>query len=638
MKKYLFFILVSSILVGCTDWLKEEPVDRFVEDNFFVNKKSLRTALLGGYGRFADLYVDKWAAWLGEWGTDAVCTQNVADSYGYHRYLFASTAPIINTWYNVHYEVISRFNTVLKRVDEIPDMTTAEKEEVKGECLFMRALCYFRLVQTLGPVPLILDEFNEMDNSLPRASVGEVYTAIINDLKIASEEGRLPDMRVADFTRTNRTAARALLGKVYLTLAGHMENGKVDAVLATIGRETLGYQSYTEYTSEQLYQLTEEALFPLIGSVDISSGSYEDIFLSLTFNKNTNSELIWQIQFNSDKAGSAWAKHAGVICRPSANYDKLSGSGRYNVLYVPDMYYSYSAGDVRRDWSCNYSWYNGTTNKWTFFDPRLGYEQQGYTSWCNIQKFREKETVFEQSEFADPNQRPTNYPFLRYSDVVLMCAEAELMQDGIISETTFAEIRKIESRARGGMSSSERLAYLKVRKNELYEEYVKKNAEFVKANEYYLSVKDNPNIPQSIKDLALAENDRLSAERGNAKGESDHAANELKLWETGIAPAASIPGYQQGLEPQPFLEYTREAFNLEALKRERLLELAFEGHRRYDLLRWGELVEKYDGVRTIKEQINGMGRISDYNVLLPLPLTQVDLSTNKEGFFQNPGY
>ena len=64
MKKYLFFILVSSILVGCTDWLKEEPVDRFVEDNFFVNKKSLRTALLGGYGRFADLYVYKWSAWL----------------------------------------------------------------------------------------------------------------------------------------------------------------------------------------------------------------------------------------------------------------------------------------------------------------------------------------------------------------------------------------------------------------------------------------------------------------------------------------------------------------------------------------------------------------------------------------------
>ncbi|MGN0188589.1 MAG: RagB/SusD family nutrient uptake outer membrane protein, partial [Candidatus Cryptobacteroides sp.] len=262
--RYIILVLLSIILTACTKWLDENPVDRFTEENFFENKKSLNAALLGGYAEFSQLYVNKWTAWLGEWGTDEVSTTELTDKEGCHRYLFTPSSSFINTWYTEHYKTISCFNTVLKNVDDIPDMTDAEKDEVKGECLFMRALCYFRLVQTLGPVPLVLEEFNEMDNSLPRAAIGEVYSAIISDLKTASEAGRLPEKRVSDFTRVSRTAAIALLGKVYLTLAGHIENGKVDALLATIGKDALGYKSYTEYTPIQLYQLSKEALTPLI--------------------------------------------------------------------------------------------------------------------------------------------------------------------------------------------------------------------------------------------------------------------------------------------------------------------------------------------------------------------------------------
>ena len=153
------------------------------------------------------------------------------------------------------------------------------------------------------------------------------------------------------------------------------------------------------------------------------------------------------------------------------------------------------------------------------------------------------------------------------------------MLDGLVSEATFAEIQKIENRARGGMTSAERIAYLKVRKDELYTQLQKLQEDYAVADEYYQSIKDDETISQSVKDLALIEKDNLNAEVKHIRSEHTHASNDISLWETGLQPAKNVQGYQQALEPQPFVDYVRESFDLNALKKERLLELAFEGHK-----------------------------------------------------------
>ena len=63
-----------------------------------------------------------------------------------------------------------------------------------------------------------------------------------------------------------------------------------------------------------------------------------------------------------------------------------------------------------------------------------------------------------------------------------------------------------------------------------------------------------------------------------------------------------------------------------ALVKERLLELGIEGHRRWELIRLG----KYQEVEA------SMGfKIDDNHLLLPIPQSELDLNAN---LTQNPGY
>jgi hypothetical protein len=60
---------------------------------------------------------------------------------------------------------------------------------------------------------------------------------------------------------------------------------------------------------------------------------------------------------------------------------------------------------------------------------------------------------------------------------------------------------------------------------------------------------------------------------------------------------------------------------------ERRLELAFEGHRWFDLVRTDKALETMSGL--------GM---QDYMTIFPVPLTQIQVLNNPEVFPQNPGY
>ncbi len=72
-----------------------------------------------------------------------------------------------------------------------------------------------------------------------------------------------------------------------------------------------------------------------------------------------------------------------------------------------------------------------------------------------------------------------------------------------------------------------------------------------------------------------------------------------------------------------------------ALRKERALELSFEGHRKYDLLRWGTYVE------TIKNTTDPAlkvprANIQPYHVLMPIPQREIDVTNGS--LTQNPGY
>ncbi|HYE55335.1 MAG TPA: RagB/SusD family nutrient uptake outer membrane protein, partial [Chitinophagaceae bacterium] len=77
----------------------------------------------------------------------------------------------------------------------------------------------------------------------------------------------------------------------------------------------------------------------------------------------------------------------------------------------------------------------------------------------------------------------------------------------------------------------------------------------------------------------------------------------------------------------PLVGLTGQAL-IDAIQRERRLELAFEGHRLYDLLRWGRDVIKTPAVASLDWD--------DYRLIAPIPQGEIDVNPNLNP--QNPGY
>ena len=103
---------------------------------------------------------------------------------------------------------------------------------------------------------------------------------------------------------------------------------------------------------------------------------------------------------------------------------------------------------------------------------------------------------------------------------------------------------------------------------------------------------------------------------------------------SGVGPAANYQIEEYGA-------FSDQAYARKAVRFERRLELGMEGHRMFDLRRWGTTVSTLNAYidnenRTID---NIAGKANTYTStydLLPIPLGSIDLSGNI--LKQNPGY
>jgi hypothetical protein len=90
--------------------------------------------------------------------------------------------------------------------------------------------------------------------------------------------------------------------------------------------------------------------------------------------------------------------------------------------------------------------------------------------------------------------------------------------------------------------------------------------------------------------------------------------------------------------------WTNKANAHTALRFERRLELAMEGHRFFDLVRWGfakEVLNKYLAYEFKKRSNLGGASFKDHNVVFPVPQRQIDATLKPDGtktLSQNPGY
>jgi starch-binding outer membrane protein, SusD/RagB family len=151
------------------------------------------------------------------------------------------------------YNLIYQANAILIGLDNTTALSASVKSQLTGEAKFVRAFCYFYLVNLFGDVPYVAGTDYTTNAVLPRTPVNEVYTNITADLLEATQlmsseypsEGRL---------RPNKWVAAALLARVYLYQqqwaeaestagevinAGMYELASLDAVFAANSTEAI---------------------------------------------------------------------------------------------------------------------------------------------------------------------------------------------------------------------------------------------------------------------------------------------------------------------------------------------------------------------------------------------------------------
>jgi len=149
----------------------------------------------------------------------------------------------------------------------------------------------------------------------------------------------------------------------------------------------------------------------------------------------------------------------------------------------------------------------------------------------------------------------------------------------------------------------------------------------------------------------------VEAQQGNlAKAEDyvnqvrNRAANPIGFVHTYIDPAnptkgfTNTPAANYKVSPYPGRAFSSQAFALKAIYFERKIELAMEGHRFFDLVRWGiadtELNNYFKYQNTVTTDLRSGKYVKGKNDYYPIPQRQIDLSASGGSpvLKQNAGY
>ncbi|MDE6623601.1 MAG: RagB/SusD family nutrient uptake outer membrane protein [Alistipes sp.] len=396
MKKFKT-ILLSGLLFGAgsCSLLDTTPQDFIDPDAYYKTAEQLQSALTGVYASMAqtNVYGDSMQGRMGlsaDIGYEAYSVDE--GTVGYYDVNPADSK--IRSYWRDLYEGIGRANKLLEHIDG-PAMDEAERDDIRGQALFLRAYYHFMLTCRFGDVPLVLHtpaSGKLSDVRIAQTPRREVYLKIIEDMDAAAELV-LPASEVACAGRVSQSAAWGILARVCLYMAGDPIN------------EPGMYARAKEYAAKVI-ETGFHSLNP----------SYQQVFVNYIQDKYDIRESIFEVEFYGNNVGT-YSTTAGRVGRN--NGIKFTNTDMPEVGYsigsiraTPYYYLLFEDDDERRDWAiADYTLNNNT-----------GEKEAAANQWIRFcGKFRRE---YELIAPKSTSYTATNFPVLRYSDVLLMYAES----------------------------------------------------------------------------------------------------------------------------------------------------------------------------------------------------------------------
>jgi len=129
---------------------------------------------------------------------------------------------IPNDFWSSIYQQLYVPNDAIANLTNNHSLTPQVQQQLLGEALFLRAFCYFYLVNLYGTVPLVTTTNYKINSLLPRSSATDVWKQIIADCQNAQSlmspnfVGSDAETATPERTRPNKWVATALLSRAYL--------------------------------------------------------------------------------------------------------------------------------------------------------------------------------------------------------------------------------------------------------------------------------------------------------------------------------------------------------------------------------------------------------------------------------------
>lgn len=297
-----FIYLFSS----CKKFVEiDAPKNSIVVTDVFKNNDLATSALLGIYQQMSTASV-----YSGDLTSlQTICGLTADEFIGYGQQLAQYNNQITPENHSglYSYTRIYDANVILDGLNKENGITPPVKNQLMGEALFIRAFCYYYLVNLYGEIPLQLSTDYRITSKLKRSTIPEVYDQILKDLTLA--ETLLGESYVtAERVRPNRHAVQALLSRVYLYMGDWQNTEKYSSLV--ISKNSL----YKLVDLEQVFlSSSQEAIWQLMP--DAGKNTPAGSLLVLT-TAPTNVSLSPQLAENgfepNDKRKTAWIRSIAV--------------------------------------------------------------------------------------------------------------------------------------------------------------------------------------------------------------------------------------------------------------------------------------------------------------------------------------
>jgi starch-binding outer membrane protein, SusD/RagB family len=389
MKRYISILFLAVLLItiqSCESYLEEHPKGFASSENVLNSETGITQTLYGVYSQGTQIFWrERYPTVFALPGDDVFPgTDNNTGRIEMDNFTFTSeSGDISRVWAGASIG-ISRANLLIEGIQNYEDGPF--KERILAEAKFLRAMFYFYQVRTFGEVPL-LTEYESAELYPSKATIPEIYDQIVADFKDA--EQTLPGWQeiTGEKGRATRGAAKAFLGKVYLTMATTPETADVN---------------YFSLAASKLKEVIDEGY----GLID----NYVEAFQP---QNEGGKEDVWSWQF-LQYAPSGNQGYINSQFQPNPTIYNKRGFGRFAIM--PYLYDMFEPEDERV-----LAMIKGTYTISIYSDGTLVRTKEGETP--NGYPYTTKFTDPVQGKITH-NQDDTNWPIIRFADILLMYSEA----------------------------------------------------------------------------------------------------------------------------------------------------------------------------------------------------------------------